>query len=148
MSELLTHSQRILLDSVTHQSVQSMHNHIAKGNVESLSLTLTTGERIECSPEAAQFLQSVIIGAAGGRLTIEKETEWVSTTVAADLLGVTRPTLRKWISSGLLSATRVGSHQKLRLDEVTRLRDARHAEQIVAFEKLREFEEEYLPVQN
>ena len=148
MSALLTHSQRILLDSVTHQSVQLMHDHIAKAKVESLSLTLTTGEKIECGPEAAQFIQSVITGAAAGKLTIDKEPEWVSTTVAADLLGVTRPTLRKWIRSGKISATNVRSHQKLRLEDVTRLRDERHAERVTAFENLRQFEEEFLPVQN
>ena len=125
-----------------------MHDHIGMGKVESLSLTLATGEKIECGSEAAQFIQSVITGAAGGKLTIDKEPEWVSTTVAADLLGVTRPTLRKWISSGKISATNVGSHQKLRLEDVTRLRDQRHAERVIGFEKLRQFEEEFLPAQN
>jgi len=148
MTELLSRANRILLDGGTQRSVAAIRRKIDNQSVAELSITLASGEKITCEPEAAKFLQSVIAGTASGKLTIDRESEWVTTTVASDLLGVTRPTLRKWVERGLLSDKKVGSHQKLRLDEVLKLREAQLQERKAAFNDLRQFEEEHLPVQN
>ncbi|MQY25666.1 helix-turn-helix domain-containing protein [Nocardia aurantia] len=52
---------------------------------------------------------------------------------AADLLGVSRPTIKRWIEKGELPAELVGKrYHRLRLDDVLRYREARRRQQYEA----------------
>ncbi|CCH75315.1 DNA binding domain protein, excisionase family [Nostocoides australiense Ben110] len=77
-------------------------------------------------PELAQVLESVLLTLArGGSLTIETMPDLLTTTQAAKLLGESRPTLIKRIESGELPSTMVGSHHRLRTNDVLALRRMR-----------------------
>ena len=73
----------------------------------------------------------------GGALTVKTMPDELTTTVAADMLGVSRPTLMKLIASGEISAREVGSHKRLRAQDVLAFRAKRLTAQREAFGRLR-----------
>lgn len=79
--------------------------------------------------------------ARGGTVTIGSLPDELTTTTAADVLDISRPTLMKWIKDGSLASYKVGSHTRLKADDVIAFRDARQAEQRRAFNALRSFED-------
>ncbi|MFC0451437.1 helix-turn-helix domain-containing protein [Rhodococcus jostii] len=93
-------------------------------------------------PELARILTAVVaVVAAGGTVTIGSVPSEVTTTTAAQMLDISRPTLMKLIGEGEIPAHKVGSHTRLKSSDVIayqeRLRDA----QRVAFDDLRAFED-------
>ena len=66
----------------------------------------------------------------------------LTSTVAADILGVSRPTLLRWTREGLIESFKVGSHTRFRRSDVLRLREQRETERREAFEKLRALDAE------
>ena len=67
-------------------------------------------------------------------------TEMTSTT-AADALGVSRPTLMKLVNDGLLPSRKVGAHHRFTHADVTALAEARRADRLAAFAQLRELDD-------
>ena len=61
--------------------------------------------------------------AEGTVVNVEELPEVLTTGQAADLLGVTRPTVVALIDSGKLPASRIGSHRRLHLSDVLALRE-------------------------
>ncbi|MDV6248102.1 helix-turn-helix domain-containing protein [Rhodococcus opacus] len=92
--------------------------------------------------ELARILTKVVaVVAAGGTVTIGSVPSEVTTTTAAQMLDISRPTLMKLIGEGEIPAHKIGTHTRLKSSDVIayqeRLRDA----QRVAFDDLRAFED-------
>lgn len=62
---------------------------------------------------------------AGKAVTIAPQSMTLTTQQAADLLGVSRPTVVRLIKSGELAAERIGNRHRLVLDDVLAYREAR-----------------------
>jgi excisionase family DNA binding protein len=93
-------------------------------------------------PELASLLTEVIrIVAAGGTVTLGSIPSELTTTNAADMLDISRPTLMKLIHSGEIPAHKVGSHTRLKTDDVLTYRERMREQQRAAFRKLRAFED-------
>ena len=93
-------------------------------------------------PELARILTAVVaVVAAGGTVTIGSVPSEVTTTTAAQMLDISRPTLMKLIGEGEIPAHKVGTHTRLKSTDVIayqeRLRDTQRA----AFDDLRAFED-------
>ncbi|MGV9711478.1 helix-turn-helix domain-containing protein [Gordonia sp. NPDC003424] len=90
-------------------------------------------ERIELPPAVHEVLVQVV-GAlrAGKAVTIRPQSMVLTTQQAADLLGVSRPTVVRLITNGDLPADRVGNRHKLLLDDVLSYREARRQRQYEA----------------
>ena len=93
-------------------------------------------------PELARILTAVVaVVAAGGTVTIGSVPSEVTTTTAAQMLDISRPTLMKLVSEGEIPAHKVGTHTRLKSTDVIayqeRLRDTQRA----AFDDLRAFED-------
>lgn len=73
-----------------------------------------------------------------GEASISRLPEELTSTVAAEILGISRPTLMKWAREGRLSGFKVGSHTRFKRDEVLALREKRKSERRAAFAALRE----------
>lgn len=82
------------------------------------------------APDAlTQILNSVIQAVAEGKaIRITQIPKQVTTTTAAALLGVSRPTVMKYIQQGKLTASKVGSHHRLDTAEVLSLQQQRKQE--------------------
>lgn len=91
--------------------------------------------------ELGVLLQEVLQAvAAGSTVTVMTTPEVVTTSTAAAMLGVSRPTLMKMISEGTIDAHKVGSHTRLRTEDVLKAKRARRERERAAFEALLEAE--------
>ena len=82
-----------------------------------------------CRPVPAGQLEAMLAAALPPPVIVEKADERDSCTVtmreAADALGVSASTVRRWAEDGRLEAIRTtGGHRRFRVDEVRRLRPA------------------------
>lgn len=84
-----------------------------------LSVATADGVEVALRPE----LRSVLLLAAqalveGHAVTVEPQRVYLSTQEAADLLGVSRPTLVKLLQAGQLPYTQPGRHRRIRIQDL------------------------------
>ncbi|GAA1989610.1 hypothetical protein GCM10009718_29010 [Isoptericola halotolerans] len=93
------------------------------------------GDQVEL-PETLYLVlrQAVDAMAAGKAVTISLQEPQLTTQQAADLLGVSRPTVVRLVESGELSAERVGSRRRLALGDVLAYREKRRRRQYAMLE--------------
>lgn len=95
----------------------------------------TAGDRVELPPEVYQVVHKVVDALAHGlAVTVAPQSMTLTTQQAADLLGVTRPTIVKILDGGGMPYERVGTHRRLLLTDVLAYRERRRAEQYAALE--------------
>lgn len=89
-------------------------------------------------------LQSII---ENGEVAIMRMPAELTSTSAAEILGVSRPTLMKWAREGKVDSFKVGTHTRFNRGDILALRRALVKERDDALEKLRSFElQEFGPV--
>jgi excisionase family DNA binding protein len=87
-------------------------------------------DRIELPEAIHQALTKVVAALhAGKAVTIAPQTMALTTQQAADLLGVSRPTVVRLINDNVLPAERIGNRHRLLLDDVLSYRDERRKRQ-------------------
>lgn len=78
----------------------------------------------ELSPELNKVITQVLRAIKEDLpISISTLPQEVSTTTAASMLGITRPTLMKHVRNGRISAHKVGSHHRLRSSDVLSFRE-------------------------
>ncbi len=80
--------------------------------------------------------------AGSGEVFIGKMPDELTSTVAADTLGVSRPTLMKWAQEGKIDSYKVGSHARFRREDVLALKEQRTQDRRDAFAELRALDAE------
>ncbi|QOD93782.1 MULTISPECIES: helix-turn-helix domain-containing protein [Microcella] len=97
------------------------------------------GTNYEVPESLSRLLVHVIERAArGGTMHIRSMPEELTTTVAAELLGVSRPTFMKLIKAGDIRSRIVGTHHRVLAQDVVALRDRRNDARVDAIRALRE----------
>ena len=92
-------------------------------------------------PEIGRVLQQVLdVMARGGTIAIGPVPEVLTTSEAAGILGVSRPTLMKMVKEGHIASHRVGTHHRLKSEDVFAELKARRARERAAFAALLEAE--------
>jgi excisionase family DNA binding protein len=92
---------------------------------------------VELPEEVYQVLLHVVDAMRNGlSVTISPTSQTLTTQQAADLLGVSRPTLIKALDAGKLPYTRSGTHRRLALTDVLDYQERRRHEQYAAIEAL------------
>lgn len=88
-------------------------------------LELRAGDQTtELSQEDAELLLELLKRRAQGlRVTVTSLPDTVTTGQAADILGVSRPTVVKLVDDGKLSASRIGTHRKVLTADVLKLKE-------------------------
>ena len=87
-------------------------------------------DRIELPEAVHQALTKVVTALhAGKAVTIAPRTMTLTTQQAADLLGVSRPTVVRLINNNELPAERIGNRHRLLLDDVLSYREERRKRQ-------------------
>lgn len=96
-------------------------------------------------PDAVQgvLLRALSLIATRGEVTIGSMPEDLTSTVAADLLGISRPTLMKRAREGAIESFKVGTHTRFKRDDVLRARERRVIEQRAALAALQEFDAQH-----
>lgn len=107
-------------------------------------MTLEGVDRTTAVPrELATIMGRILeVMANGGSVVVGSLPEELTTTVAAEQLGVSRPTLMKLIRDGELQAHKVGSHNRVKTADVLAFRRERLRRQRVALDELRALEDE------
>lgn len=91
-----------------------------------VTILLDDGEQVHVPSHLARLIVDIVESAAiGANLATTSLPDELTTTVAADILGVSRPTLMKMISRGEVPSKKVGSHTRLLREDVLRFRRAR-----------------------
>ena len=140
MSATTLATERITISD--HIIEEARDTPVATGST--LVLRSAEGTEIELPVDLQQILLHTLASIAGdNQVTIGRMPEELTSTVAAELLGVSRPTLMKWARAGEIDSFTVGSHTRFQRDEVLRVRAQRADKRAAAHEALREFDAEY-----
>jgi excisionase family DNA binding protein len=84
-----------------------------------LQLVDRDGATIEISPALLAALQQLVrIMAIGKSAVILPYEQYLSCQAAAELLGISRPYLYRLLDEGVISCFKVGSHRRLRFEDV------------------------------
>ncbi|WP_254854115.1 helix-turn-helix domain-containing protein [Nocardia donostiensis] len=95
-------------------------------------------------PELATLvLELVDLIGRGCTVTVGSIPNEVTTTVAARMLNMSRPSLMKLVREGRIPAHKVGSHTRLYSKDVLAFRRSQLERQSKAFDELRALEEEW-----
>ena len=93
------------------------------------------GDQVEIPEEIHRVLLKVVDALTHGlAVTVAPQSTTLTTQQAADLLGVTRPTVIKILNEGGMPFDRVGTHRRLLLGDVLSYREQRRAAQYAALE--------------
>ncbi len=104
-----------------------------------LSVDAAAGHTNPLPPELGKLIQQLLQGvASGASVTVTAIPEELTTSAAAAMLGVSRPTLMKKISEGQIQAHKVGTHTRLKAEDVMEARRQRRERERAAFDELRE----------
>lgn len=92
---------------------------------------------VELPEEVYRVLRHVVDAMQNGlSVTISPTSQTLTTQQAADLLGISRPTLIKALDEEKLPYTRPGTHRRLALTDVLDFREQRRHDQYAAIEAL------------
>lgn len=93
------------------------------------------GDRVELPAEMYRLLRQVAEALQRGlAVTVAPVSKQITTQQAADLLGVSRPTVIKLLDEQKIPFERVGSHRRIRLKDLLEYRERRRAAQYAALE--------------
>jgi excisionase family DNA binding protein len=101
------------------------------------------GERIDVPESALEALRVIIEAMADGQsISLVPHDKELTSQEAADILNVSRPHLIKLLDRGELPFHRVGTHRRIRIEDVLAYRDRRDAERDAALDDLARLSEE------
>lgn len=108
-----------------------------------IAVEVRDGESVEMPAELTALIAQILdLISRGCTVTVGGLPNEVTTTVAAKMLGVSRPTLMKLVNEGRLPSHKVGSHTRLFSRDVLAHKEIQRAAQRKAFDRLRELEDE------
>jgi excisionase family DNA binding protein len=91
------------------------------------------GDQVELPEEVYLVLRQVVEAMQRGlSVTISPVSKTLTTQQAAELLGVSRPTVIKFLDEGQMPFERVGSHRRVKLSDLLEFRRRRREEQYAA----------------
>lgn len=107
------------------------------------TLSGPNGEHLVLPPEVFEVLRDVVDAMARGQaVTIAPVHQRLTTQEAADLLGVSRPTLVKLLEAGEIPFEQPGRHRRVRLADVLAYRDRASEERREALDRMVEIADE------
>lgn len=95
------------------------------------------GKSVALPPELRQLLGTVVRAMRRGQaVSLAPLSQQLTTQQAADLLGISRPTLIKLLEAGRIPYETPGRHRRLRLSDLLTFQEMRRAEQREALREL------------
>lgn len=108
-----------------------------------LVLKFPDGSEQPLATSIQKLLASVLDSLAkNGSVSIGQIPEELTSTTAADLLSVSRPTLMKWVEAGEISSHKVGTHTRFKRQDVLAFKKQREQARREAFAELRALDAE------
>ena len=138
---------QLLQEETLNQAQTEAKKLLGDSNETAVTLTVSGNESQEIGDALSQVIQQVLHALAQGqRSEIQTSPQYLTTTMAARRIGISRPTLMKAIRSGELPAFKVGSHFRIRTGDAEVFRktllEKTIAQKEQALKDLWKFEEE------
>ncbi len=108
----------------------------AIGDGQQISLTTPAGTAVLASEVAAAIADILRAFSTGAAVHVTAVPDMLSTSQAAEILRVSRPTVVALIDNGHLPATRLGSHRRLKLADVLTYKTLAKTRQSAALDEL------------
>ncbi|WP_308797686.1 helix-turn-helix domain-containing protein [Agromyces silvae] len=106
------------------------------------------GDQVELPEEVYLVLRQAVEAMQRGlSVTISPISKTLTTQQAAELLGVSRPTVIKFLNEGQIPFERVGTHRRVTLSDLLEFRKARREEQYAALSALSSDVDEDTPLE-
>ncbi|WP_219823909.1 helix-turn-helix domain-containing protein [Actinokineospora auranticolor] len=133
----------LLTDERDQAQAQRLMSRLPASGARFTAVVNEEGSAISVPRELSAIIAEVVRAVAQGHtVTVSAMPEELTTTAAAQLLGVSRPTLMRKVAAGEIPSHKVGTHTRLRTADVLRERGARLQRQREAFDALRALEDE------
>lgn len=114
---------QLLQEETLNQAQTEAKKLLGDSNETAVTLTVSGNESQEIGDALSQVIQQVLHALAQGqRIEIQTSPQYLTTTMAARRIGISRPTLMKAIRSGELPAFKVGSHFRIRTEDADAFR--------------------------
>ncbi len=133
-------TEQVLFNEKVQQEAREVIAEAHDRKPTGIAIELEDGTTISLPPELSHALVFALHGMTQGNVTMRAMPEELTTSTAAGILGISRPTLMKLIVSNELPSTKVGSHHRLSVHDVLALRDKREQARRTAFDELRELD--------
>lgn len=136
-------TQETYLPDVDSEDVALIHDFVAAREQTGLDAPAprfflsgaAAGERVEIPHEVYRVLRQVVEAMSQGlAVTVAPHSQTLTTQQAADLLGVSRPTVIKLLDEGRIPYERNGTHRRILLRDLLAYRERRRQEQYAALE--------------
>lgn len=139
---------QLLQEETLNQAQTEAKKLLGDSNETAITLTISGNESQEIGDALSQVIQQVLHALAQGQhIEIRATPQFLTTTMAARRIGISRPTLMKAIRSGELPAFKVGSHFRIRTGDAEVFRktllEKTIAQKEQALKELWELEEEH-----
>lgn len=111
------------------------HERAARGALQARCFLAGSGagDRVELPVEVYRALRQVVEALRQGlAVTVAPQTLTLTTQQAADLLGVSRPTVIRLLEDGVIPFERTGTHRRIMLRDLLAYRERRRAQQYAA----------------
>ncbi|PPF77073.1 DNA-binding protein [Subtercola sp. Z020] len=141
MTSTLTPNGTLLVDDSLRSEARGFVDAADDRTIVGLSAELSDGSTVELPADLTAFVGLMLSGLTRGPLSVTSIPAELTSTAAAELLAISRPTLMKWVKEGALNSHRVGSHHRFETREVMALAQARRAARADAFVALRALED-------
>lgn len=138
-----TDREVLLADERDQQQAKVLVSQLPEHGARFTAAPAVSGTAVPVPNELSQLIAQVLQAVARGHaVTVSSMPEELTTTAAAQLLGVSRPTLMRKVNAGEIPSRKVGSHTRLRTADVLREQQARRQRQVAAFNELRALEDD------
>lgn len=109
-----------------------------------LKISGANGEAVQIAPAVGNLIIELLGHVSNGNMvTLVPVGTMLTTQEAADMLNVSRPYLTKLLLRGDIKFEQVGSHRRVRIDELMRYRDDKARKQEAALEELARLGQEF-----
>ncbi|MFI6999894.1 helix-turn-helix domain-containing protein [Nocardia sp. NPDC050175] len=123
--------------------VDQVQHAAADADAAGVLIGLRGGDTVEMPAELSSLIGQVLdLVSRGCTVTVASVPNELTTTTAAKILGMSRPTLMKLVKEGAIPAHKVRSHTRLLSKDVFAFKEQQSAEQRHAFDELRQLEDD------
>lgn len=129
----------LVIDEVQNAQAQDLLEKTKDCRKLLFMVSLENGEVVELPAQLSRVVEAVIETAAqGGRTSFSSVPTELTSAAAARLLGVSRPTLMKLIEDRQIRSHKVGTHTRIKTDDLLAYKAERADSRAQAVEEMRE----------